>query len=57
MAFAVYLGSAVLLLALGKSMLWARAMLGAGAVSIPLSCFLWLVPLETLLREKRLKKR
>ena len=33
-----------------------RAMLGVSAVSIPLSAFLWLVPLGTLLREKGRKK-
>lgn len=32
-----------------------RAMLGVNAVSIPLSAFLWLVPLGTLLREKQMK--
>ena len=32
-----------------------RAMLGANAASIPLSAFLWLVPLGTLLREKARK--
>lgn len=32
-----------------------RAMLGANAASIPLSAFLWLLPLSTLLREKSKK--